>query len=127
MQKLEKERSRDGWYISVRDMLLEKGCRLRIAQNCTSSTFSPNNEYWKRSWAKNYLKKGTGWAGILASAIARAKKVIVSNSWEIARVAYFGQITIIRSGRTRKLYKECCREVRDISVHDKLLEKGCCH
>ena len=41
-------------------------------------------------------------AWILACAIAQAKNVASSESREIARVAYLGQITNIGSGRTRK-------------------------
>ena len=38
-------------------------------------------------------------AGILACAIARSKKVAVSELYEIARVTFLGQITNIGSGR----------------------------
>ena len=57
--------------------------------------------------------------------IGRAKEVAVLESCKIARVAYLGQKTNIRSGHARKLQKDLFREGRDISVHDKLLEKGC--
>ena len=52
------------------------------------------------------------------------KKVAVSESHEMARVAYFGQITNIGRGRAQKLLKECSREVRDISVCGCAREKG---
>ena len=42
-------------------------------------------------------------AGILACVIVCAKKVIISESHDIARVAYLGQITIFESDRVRKL------------------------
>ena len=44
---------------------------------------------------------------------------------EIARVAYFGQITIIGSGRERKLLKVRSHGGRDINVHDCAGEKDC--
>ena len=53
------------------------------------------------------------------------KKVAVSESREIAWVAYLGQITNIGSGHAQKLDKECSREGRDISVRDKLFDIGC--
>ena len=43
------ERPQEGQDISVLDKQLEKGCRLKIVQNRTSSLFMPNNDYWKRS------------------------------------------------------------------------------
>ena len=48
---------------------------------------------------ENDKNNASGRAGVLAWAIARANKVAVSESLEIAHVAYLGQITIIRSGR----------------------------
>ena len=51
----------------------------------------------------------------------RANEVAVSESREIALVAYLGQITSIGSGRAVKLKKELSREGRDICVR----EKGC--
>ena len=62
---------------------------------------------------------------ILACEIARTKKVTVSESREIIRIAYLGQILIIGSGRMRKLSKEHSLEGRDIGVCDKLIVKGC--
>ena len=56
--------------------------------------------------------------GILACAIGHAKKVAVSESREIAPVAYLGQITNIGSGRVGKLCKKRSREGRDISVRE---------
>ena len=54
--------------------------------------------------ARENYKGSSPWrAGILASSIARVKKVAVSESLEIARVAYVGQITNIGSGRAQKL------------------------
>ena len=49
---LKKGRFRQGCDISMCDWEREKGCRLGIARNRTSSIFMPNNEYWKRSRAK---------------------------------------------------------------------------
>ena len=51
---------------------------------------------------ENYKTSALGKARILASAIARAKKVAIIESREIALMTYLGQITIIESGRTRK-------------------------
>ena len=73
-RKLYKEHSREGRDISMCDCTCEKGFPLRIER-----------------------------AGIIACAIARAKKFAVSESREIARVVYLGQITNIESGRARKL------------------------
>ena len=70
---------------------------------------------------ENYKKSAPGRTGILACVIGRTKKVAASESREIALVAYFGQITIIRSGRTQKLKQERSQEGRDISVRG----KGC--
>ena len=49
---------------------------------------------------ENYKSSALGTAGILACAIGRTKEVAFSESREIARVAYLGQITIIGNGRT---------------------------
>ena len=57
--------------------------------------------------------------------IVCAKKVAVSESLEIAWVAYLGQITNIGSGRVQKLSKEHSLEGRDISMRDWAHEKGC--
>ena len=67
------------------------------------SIFRTNNEYWKRSPTE--IMKGVlpGGDGILASTIGRAKEVAVSESREIARVAYLGQIKSIGCGRALKL------------------------
>ena len=46
---------------------------------------------------------------------------------EIARVAYLGQITNIKSGRARKLYKVQSQDGQDINVRDWSREKGCRH
>ena len=43
--KFSKERTREGWDISMHDKLLGKGCRLRIARNHMGSVFRLNNEY----------------------------------------------------------------------------------
>ena len=51
--------------------------------------------------------------GILPYAIGCAKKVSISESREIALVAYIGQITSIKSG-----CKERCQEGQDIRVGD---------
>ena len=48
---------------------------------------------------KNYKRSALGRARILASVISYSKKVTVSESREIARVAYLGKITIIGCGR----------------------------
>ena len=64
-------------------------------------------------------------ARIIWCAVARAKKVVLLESREIALVASLGQIMNIGSSHARKLQKERSREGRDISMHDKLLEKGC--
>ena len=103
------ERTQEGRDINVREI----GWRLRFARNRMGSIFRPNNEYWK--WLH----------AILACAIVRAKKVAVSESREIARVAYLAQITNIGSGRGRKFYKERFREGGDISVRDCARKKGC--
>ena len=72
-------------------------------QNRMDSIFRPNNEYWKRSRAKSWKGALSGGVGILACANGHAKEVAFSESREIARVAYLGQITNIGSGRVRKL------------------------
>ena len=52
---------------------------------------------------ENYKRSALGRVGILARVIGRAKKVAVSESCEIARVAYLGQITTIGSDYAQKL------------------------
>ena len=52
---------------------------------------------------ENFKRSTFGIARILACAIGREKKIAVSESYEIAWVAYIGQITNIDSGLTRKL------------------------
>ena len=54
----------------------------------------------------------------MAVILACAKKVAVSESREIACVAYLGQIMNIGSGRARNLIKECSRDCQDIGVRD---------
>ena len=71
------------------------------------------------------MKTINEWAGILVCAIGRVKKVAVSESRGIVRVAYLGQIMNIGIGRARKLYKEHSREGRDISVSEWAREKVC--
>ena len=51
----------------------------------------------------NYKKSAPERARILACAISYSKKVTDWESHEIARVAYFGQITNIGNSRARKL------------------------
>ena len=70
---------------------------------------------------ENYQRSAPERAGILPCVIDRMKKVAVSKSREIARVAYLRQITMIGSGCARKLEKERSGEGQDISVR----EKGC--
>ena len=53
-----------------------------------------------------------------------AKRVSVSVSCEIKRIAYLGHITNSGSGRAQKLQMERSRECRDISVRDWGREKG---
>ena len=65
---------------------------------------------------ENYKRSAPERAKILACAIAPAKKVVVSESREIAWVAYLAQITIIRSSRARKLWKERSWNGQDIIV-----------
>ena len=57
--------------------------------------------------------------------VACAKMVAVSESREIARVAYLGKIINIGSDRARKLEEESSREDRDISECDRARENGC--
>ena len=45
----------------MRDTLLEKGCRLRIARILLGSIFRPNKEYRKRSRAKIIKGALSGW------------------------------------------------------------------
>ena len=52
---------------------------------------------------ENYKRSAPGRIGILACAIGHAKEVATSESREIARVVYLGQITNIGSGHVRKL------------------------
>ena len=52
---------------------------------------------------ENFKWSALGRARILAYAIGRAKKVAISESDGIVRVAYLGQIMNIGSGRVRKL------------------------
>ena len=74
---------------------------------------------------ENYKRSALGKARILASAIGCAKKLAVSESRESARGAYFGKITNIGSGRTRKLKKELSQADQDISVRDGACENYC--
>ena len=69
---------------------------------------------------KNYKRSTPGRAVILGC----AKNVVISESREITRVVYLGQITIIGSSGARKLLQECSREGQHISMRNKLLEKG---
>ena len=87
----------------MRDKTLEKGCRLRIVRNRTGSIFRPNNEYCKPSRTKIIKVALPIRDGIFVCVNGRADEVSVSESREIGRVAYFGQIKDIGSGRTRKL------------------------
>ena len=57
----------------------------------------------KRSRAKIIIGPPSGGDGIIACGNGRANEVAVSESREIAHVAYLGQITFIGSGRARKL------------------------
>ena len=72
---------------------------------------------------ENYKRRAPKSSVILACTIVRVKKLAVSESREIVQVAYLGKLTIIRSDRARKLLNERSKAGRDISVHDKLLEK----
>ena len=67
------------------------------------SIFRPNNEYWKRSRTKIIKGALPGGDGILACANGRANEVAVSESHEIATVAYLGQITSIANSPALKL------------------------
>ena len=67
---------------------------------------------------ENFKRSAPRLSRILASKIGCAKKVAVSESREIVRVAYLGQITNIGSGRGGKLEKELSREGRGISVRN---------
>ena len=58
--------------------------------------------YWKWSNAKIINGALSGGDGITAGGNGRANEVAVSESREITRVAYLGQITCIRRGRARK-------------------------
>ena len=73
----------------------------------------------------NYKRSAPEIAGKLACAIGRAKKVAVSKSREIGRVAYLGLIMNIGSGRARKFKKERSGEGLDISVYGGAREKCC--
>ena len=73
---------------------------------------------------ENYKRSAPERTGILVCAIAQAKKVAVSESHEITRLAYLGEITNIGGGRARKLLKECSWEGRDISLRDWARERG---
>ena len=59
--------------------------------------------YWKWSRAKIINGALSGGDGTITSATGYANEVAVSESREIARVVYLGQITRIGSGRARKL------------------------
>ena len=52
---------------------------------------------------ENYDRSALVRAEILVRAIGRTKKIAVSESREIARVAYLGEITNIESSRAQKL------------------------
>ena len=52
---------------------------------------------------ENYKRSAPERVGILACARSYRKKVAVSDSREIARIAYLGKITNIGSSHTRKL------------------------
>ena len=92
--------------ISERGGAREGGRRLLIARNQMGSIFRPNRGYWK--WSRAKIVKGAipGRDGILASADGRSREVAVSESREIERVAYLGQIKANESSRARELYKE---------------------
>ena len=59
---------------------------------------------------ENYKGSVPERAGIISCAVARAKKVALLESREIALVASLGQITNIGSSRVRKLQKERSQE-----------------
>ena len=67
------------------------------------SLFRPNNEYWKPSRTKITKVALPIRDGIFVCVNGRANEVAVSESHEIARVAYLGEITNIGSGRAQKL------------------------
>ena len=67
------------------------------------SIFMPNNKYWMRSRTKIIKGALPGGDGILACVNGRANVVAVSESREIAPVAYLGQITCIARGPAIKL------------------------
>ena len=60
-RKLKKERSREGWDISLHDCARESGYRLGIVQNGTGSIFRANNDCWTRSHAKIIKRALPGW------------------------------------------------------------------
>ena len=59
--------------------------------------------YWKRSRAKIINGALPGGDGVLACTNERVNEIVVTESREIARVAYLDQITSVGSGRARKL------------------------
>ena len=63
--------------------------------------------------------------GILACTIGRAKNFAIPKLREIARVAYFGQITSIESSRARKLEKVRSQKSGDVSMRDWARDSGC--
>ena len=67
------------------------------------SIFRPNNEYWMRSRSKIIKGALLGGDGISVCVNGSANEVAVSQSREIAWVAYLGQIMSIGSGRALKL------------------------
>ena len=69
------------------------------ARNRMGSIFRLNNESLEAVVFENYKRSTVGRTGILACAIGRAKKVVVSESLENTRVTHLGQITNIESGR----------------------------
>ena len=72
-------------------------------RNRTRSKFRSNNEYWKRLRAQ-IIKVGLPRRdGIFVCVNGCANEGAVSESREIARVEYLGQITSIGSGRALKL------------------------
>ena len=78
-RKLYKERSREGWDISVRVCTRENGCRFRISPNQTCSTFRPNNEYWKQSHAKIIKGAHPGGLGYLCARLCMLKMLPSQN------------------------------------------------
>ena len=92
--------------ISERGCLREWGCGVGIARIRSGSIFSSNIDYCK--WSRVKIAKGAipGGDGILATADVRANGVAVSESREIERVPYLGQIKGIGTGRARKLRKD---------------------